>query len=643
LKKLIVGIGLVVLVGIWLLGANAISIGNLQLWALKHRQWLPIETVGEWLYERECAACHNSEGSKAPSRQSLAMMSQESIMKTLTLGKMQSLTSHLSKTEKGLITWYLAGDEPDDQAWFSANSCQREVDKPSLIPTSANWGLGLDNARFVSRTQIEANNVDRLELLWTLAFPRVASLRSQPVVWGDRLYVADQVGRVLMLDRHHGCILNAVKVDTAVRSALSLVESNGRPLLIFADSLASIYALDAHTLEEVWHRSVSMFETSIVSGSPTAFEDSLFVPVSTYEVALASLDSYPCCKSHGGLVALDLATGREKWRWHSTASASKQGVNSAQTPIYGPSGASVWTTPTVDTQRRRLYFGTGQNNSLPATDGSDSVVALNLDSGEMVWRFQATANDVWNAGCLNQGANCPPEPGGDFDFGASMIISRDGAGDVLLAGQKSGEVFALSLDPATTKGEVIWRRRLSDGTSNGGVHWGMSLSGNTLFVPVADPEHNLPNYTPRPGITALNWRTGEILWQQRVARECEYQGEKRAVGLSNMQQSLAQDYECEYFYGLSAASTATPSLVFSGALNGLLRAFDVETGHELWRFNTAVAVDGGHGGALDVAGPIMADDMLYVASGYAMFGQLPGNVLFAFKLALETEEEGRQQ
>lgn len=611
------------------------SAPNLQKWALTHRQWLPLETVGGWLYERECASCHNDTKSKAPAYEALAMMSREAIMKTLTLGKMMPLTGHLSKTEKGLITWYLAGEEPDDRDWLVAHQCQTPLSKASAVSPRLNWGIGLHNQRFFAESNITAANVKDLDLAWTLALPRVATLRSQPVIWGDRIYVADQVGRVLMLNRHSGCILKAAKVDTAVRSALSIVEHEGRALLIFADSLATVFALDAQTLDEVWRYSVAEFESSIVSGSPTAFGGRLYVPVSSYEVALAGQDIYPCCQAHGSVVALDLSSGKQVWRWHSTPESVPTGHSTAGVEQFGPSGASVWTTPAIDEKRRRLYVGTGQNNSLPATTTSDAIVALDLDSGALVWSMQATANDVWNAGCLRGGANCPPTPGGDFDFGASMIIAP--GGDVLLAGQKSGEVMALTLDPAGDQGEVLWRRRLSDGTSNGGVHWGMSLSGNRLFVPIADPEHNLPNYTPRPGIHTLDWRTGVTLWQQSVSRGCEYRGTKRAIGLSNMQRSVSQEGDCEYFYGLSAASSATSDIVFTGALNGLLRAYHANNGEELWRFNTAVPVEGGHGGALDVSGPVIANDMLYITSGYAMFGQLPGNVLFAFKVKASEE------
>jgi polyvinyl alcohol dehydrogenase (cytochrome) len=101
---------------------------------------------------------------------------------------------------------------------------------------------------------------------------------------------------------------------------------------------------------------------------------------------------------------------------------------------------------------------------------------------------------------------------------------------------------------------------------------------------------------------------------------------------------LAQLYQCSFYYGLSAAATATPELAFSGGLDGKLRAYDIATGDILWQTNTAQAFTAsngikGHGGAIDVSGQVVADGWLYVQSGYSMFGQLPGNVLLAYRVA----------
>jgi polyvinyl alcohol dehydrogenase (cytochrome) len=320
--------------------------------------------------------------------------------------------------------------------------------------------------------------------------------------------------------------------------------------------------------------------------------------------------------------------------------------------VYGPSGVSVWSTPAIDTKRERIYIGTGENLSLPATDNSDAIVALAMDSGEPVWRFQALAGDVWNAACLNGGANCPANAGGDFDFGASVIVAElpDGR-ELLLAGQKSGDVYALNPDPAGSEGEVVWQRRVSNAaigpglaqsTTNGGVHWGMALTGSSLLVAAADPERQRPHYIPRPGLHALDVADGRVLWFQPVSRGCEIAEEdKPMIGLQNMRAgkkvTLEQQYRCSFYYGLSAAVLATPEVVFSAGLDGRIRAFDVATGEPLWQAETARPFDAsngvsGHGGAIDVSGQVLADGWLYVQSGYSMFGQLPGNMLLAYRV-----------
>ena len=267
-----------------------------------------------------------------------------------------------------------------------------------------------------------------------------------------------------------------------------------------------------------------------------------------------------------------------------------------------------------------------------------------MDSGEMAWRFQATTDDIWNAACLNGGASCPVNPGEDFDFGASVIIAeRPDGSDLLLAGQKSGEVFALNPDTEDENGEVLWRQRVSLGTTNGGIHWGMALSGQRLVVPVADPERDRPGYTPQPGLYALDLASGERLWQQPVERGCKIEERnKPLVGLENLRArekaDMADLYHCSFYYGLSAAAMATPELAFSAGLDGKLRAYDIENGNILWQTQTAqpfATVNGvaGHGGAIDVGGQVLADGWLYIQSGYSMFGQLPGNVLLAYKVA----------
>ena len=608
---------------------------------MRHANKLPLAWFGGRLYDAHCAGCHENPAMKAPTRQALGNRSREAILVALEFGKMQPMAAHLSQQQRRLIALYLTDSAEGVYDWLADAACEQPLDSGDTRVGS--WGLGPHNRRFVSSADagIDRSNVGTLELAWTLALPRVTDMRSQPALLGDTLYLGDRAGMLYALDRHTGCIHRQREVMAGVRSAITVAEGrNGERLLVFADSLATVFALDPDTLETVWQTPAKLFESSVVTGSISHHAGRLYVPVSSYEVAVAGGPGHACCQSHGGVIALDAETGEQLWAWHATPDATLQGHNADGSARYGPSGASVWTTPAIDAARNRLYIGTGQNLSRPATDTSDAIIALDLDSGEAIWRYQATVDDVWNAACQNGGANCPSQPGPDFDFGASVIISDAAEGrQMLLAGQKSGVGHAL--DPDAT-GALLWQQRVSQGTTNGGVHWGMGLAGERLIVPVADPERDIPGYTPAPGLYALDAVTGKVLWALPVSRDCDFPMEHAPlVGLAQVRagggQPLVEQYRCSFYYGLSAATTVTPELAFSGALDGRVRAFDIRNGELLWQAATAVPLRGdngvdGHGGAIDVTGQVVYDGWLYVLSGYSMFGQLPGNVLLAYRV-----------
>jgi polyvinyl alcohol dehydrogenase (cytochrome) len=470
-------------------------------------------------------------------------------------------------------------------------------------------------------------------------------MRSQPVAAGDALFLGTQNGNLLAIDQNSGCIFWQFQVPGSIRSGLSLgASADGVATLFFADDLGTVYAVAASDGSLRWKTPVRVFPTSVVSGSPTFHDGRLFVPVSSFEVAVAGLPTYPCCRSHGLLLALDAATGKTLWTWHATAQATGTRLNSAGVQMWGPSGASVWSTPTVDAKRGLVYIGTGENLSLPQTATSDAVIAVDIASGEERWHFQALAGDVWNGACQLKGPNCPDNPGPDWDIGASVILSTDSKGrERLLVGQKSGEIFALDPD---RRGKLLWRRRLSQGTPNGGnsgIHWGMASDGERVFAPVSDPDWKLPGYTPRPGVYALRTTDGSMLWEHPVTRGCVFDpADAPAAGLAEIRQSGAAPRDpwpdCPYFYAHSAAAVLANGIVYAGALDGKLRALSADDGRELRVFETARAFAGsngieGHGGSIDVGSALIRGDRLFVVSGYSMFGQMPGNVLLAYALS----------
>jgi polyvinyl alcohol dehydrogenase (cytochrome) len=254
---------------------------------------------------------------------------------------------------------------------------------------------------------------------------------------------------------------------------------------------------------------------------------------------------------------------------------------------------------------------------------SDSVLALELATGRVVWSKQTTPGDVWNTLCSAKG-DCP---GPDHDYGSSVLLEKlDNGRELLLAGQKSGVVYALDPD---RKGEILWQVRVGQGGTNGGVQWGMASDGQKVYAATSDTTRsravNADPLDPRPqpadpnvggGLTALRIATGEKAWFAPPI-VCAA-GAKPGC-------SPAQ----------SQAVTAIPGVVFSGSLDGHLRAYSAEEGRILWDFDTVrdyETVNGvrASGGSLNGPGAVVSGGMLFVNSGYARLGSIPGNVLLAF-------------
>jgi polyvinyl alcohol dehydrogenase (cytochrome) len=602
----------------------------------------PVAIQGSALYEQHCDTCHSLPEMKAPDLATLKQMPYTRVSRSLEFGMMMQQAAHMTGEERYAIAKFLSSDSSEARdEWVAEHSCRSRKLYAVNPGSEDNWGFGTGNRRALEQgVEISPANVNSLMLKWSLAFPSVTEMRSQPVAADDALFVATANGNVFGIDQDSGCIRWRFAADSAVRSSLNLaVAADSKPTLFFADDLGTVYAVSANEGRLRWKQSLRWFPVSVISGSLTFHENRLFVPISTFESAVAGLDSYPCCRSHGGVVALDTSDGSIIWQYHTTPQAMKIDTTSAGTDVWGPSGAGVWTTPAVDATRGLLYIGTANNMSPPATHNSDSVVALNMQTGAEEWVFQALAGDIWNVACHLGAANCPDDAGPDFDFGGGITLTQNSAGDdVIVAGQKSGIVYTLDPD---RKGAVIWQQRLSMGTSNGGIHWGVATSGDTIWATVADPPRQRAGYVPNPGIYALNLADGEINWSVRVERDCEFDlSNAPRIGLVEMQNSATASSwpECSFYYGHSAAPLYANGLVYAGALDGKLRILDAASGEILRIIETNRGFAGdngidGHGGAIDLSGVVVDGRRLFLYSGYGVFGQMPGNILLGYEIS----------
>src|SRR5262249_40696573 len=151
--------------------------------------------------------------------------------------------------------------------------------------------------------------------------------------------------------------------------------------------------------------------------------------------------AYGCCTFRGSVVALDAATGDRIWQTFTIAdAATPQGKNKNGVQLFGPSGAGVWSAPTIDPATNSLYIATGDGYSLPAAPTTDAVMALDLASGAIKWLNQVTSGDAFNMACgSSDQTNCPEKAGPDHDFGQSAIlVTLPNGKRALIAGQKSG-------------------------------------------------------------------------------------------------------------------------------------------------------------------------------------------------------------
>jgi polyvinyl alcohol dehydrogenase (cytochrome) len=582
------------------------------------------------LFQDSCAACHvHGAAPHAPHRDMLQLLSPESIVAALEAGAMKQQGAAFSHEQRVAVAEFIAGrplgaaaDTPP------APICKGRAARFDFsdAPVWQGWGFGPQNHHYLptATTGISAANVGQLRLKWAFALPGANRVRSQPMPAGGALYLGSHSGEVFALDRDSGCVRWRLQAGSEVRTGIVISDwksgdKRARPVLYFGDFLGSVYAVDAIKGSLLWRVRPDPHPSATITAAPVLQDGKLLVSVSSLEVLSAVDPTFACCTFRGSVRALDPATGREIWKTYTVRDpAAPAGKNKIGTPILAPSGAPVWSSVAVDTTRRMVYFGTGENYSSMSTDTSDAVFGISLDTGEIRWVYQATQGDAFNGGCfVADRTNCPIEDGPDVDFGSAVIFNADiRAGGLVIAGQKNGMLHAL--DPVS--GQLVWKTRVGRGGVVGGIHFGMASSPTTVYVPVTDtPDGKTYPNPPRPGVFAVNAATGAEIWAAPMADRC---GGRPLC-----------------YPGVSQAISASPELVFAGGIDGWLRIHDATTGKVIWETDTNVSVKtvsgvmahgGGMGGG---AAPVPYRGRLYVSSGYAFAGLSGGNVLLAYEIA----------
>lgn len=577
---------------------------------------------GAALFTARCATCHNDTDRRAPSVAALRQQTPEAILQALTTGAMRLQGSEISAPERGAVAAFLGGRP----ATAVATDMRRCAAPPAFDATKTagwnGWSPAVTNTRFqpADRAGLTAAQTPRLTLKWAFGFPGATAVRALPVVAGGRVFIGSESGVVYALDAASGCTIWTYQAKGGVRSAISVHPGIGGGTAYFGDTTATIYAVSAATGTLTWSRQVEAHPIARITGAPTLFENRLYVPVSSLEEGQGRSDTYECCTFRGSVVALSAATGEQLWKTHTIPSEPRPlSKNPRGVTRWGPAGAAIWSSPTIDVKRRLVYAATGNMYTEPQQGTSDAVMAFDLNTGKVVWTAQVTPNDVFVVGCnAPGGVNCPDDVGPDFDFGNSPMLATLPSGrDLIVIGQKSGVGWALDPDNG---GAVVWQYRAGTGGALGGMEWGSALDGERAYFPVSDvlDDKLEPNPSKDSGwLHAVEIETGKRVWSVppppfkcgSPSRSCNG--------------------------ALSAAITAMPGAVLVGSNDGGLRIHSTTDGSVIWEFDTNRSFDTvngveAKGGAINGAGPTVAGSMVFAGSGSGGGGGRAGNVLLAF-------------
>jgi len=580
---------------------------------------------GKAVFAARCAVCHENPGENIPPVAALKQMSNERILNAMTTGPMQVQATGLQRAEREAIANFLSPKDSRDAAanavTLEPNNCATAAGTLDLkAPQWNGWGRTIENSHYQPKPGIRAQDVSRLKVKWSFRYPLTGRANGQPTIIGDRVFITSQAGTVYSLDARTGCTYWTFTAAGPVRTTVVVApwkqSERARDAAYFGDGRKSVYAVNAQSGAPLWKTQVEDHSAATLTGSPIVYGDTIYVPVSSFEEGTSRNDQYQCCTFRGSVVALDRFNGRLLWKTFTVDAEPKPyRKNSAGTQLLGPAGGAIWSAPTVDVKRHSLYVSTGNSYTDVPHDGSDAIIALDLSTGRVKWKKQLMKDDNFLVGCITEALiNCPSPSGPDFDIGTSPILHTLPNGkQVLLIGQKSAEVHALNPD----NGEILWTQKVGDGGPQGGIEWGHAADERYVYAAVSDHRKNVNVNGGKPGLSAIDIRTGKIIWQTPTPNlKCEWEGEK--------DRCRAQ----------TAAVTVIPGVVFSGALDGHLRAYSTKDGSIVWDFNTAidytpVNASIAHGGPLNGGGAAIVNGALYVNSGYGS-NKNSGNVLLVF-------------
>jgi alcohol dehydrogenase (cytochrome c) len=490
-----------------------------------------------------------------------------------------------------------------------------------------NWllhGRTYDNQRFSPLKQITAENVKSLYPSALVQTGMPASFETTPIVVDGVMYLTTPVVNKKMMILAVNAVTGERLWDVTYNLGTfqvccgpvnrGVAVGYGKVFVATLDD--QLLALDAADGKTLW-------QTPIVE-STSGYSETLAPQIYDGMIIVGSAGGEWALR--GFVAAYDAATGKQRWRWMATDKNTYAG-NSAES-----GGAMVWTTPAIDPKLGLLIFSTGNPN--PDLDGthragdnlySDSIVALDVHSGELKWYYQEVKHDVWDYDAasnvvlfdVHQNGETIPAAGEAGKVGWVFIVDR-----------RTGKLIRKS-DPYVMMSNNMFSTPTAAGVdmlpgANGGAEWSPpAYSPQTHYLYIL-AMNQLMHFTTKPAVSApglirlgsaftnvapgsiqdgpfvaLDVETGKVAWQYRTPKPL-----------------------------IGGALATAGNLVFMGEGDGWFDGFNAKSGELLWRYNLGAGVN-----APPITYEVAGEHYIAVAAGGNFQMTYPlGDVVAIFKL-----------
>ncbi|CAA2955112.1 Hypothetical predicted protein [Olea europaea subsp. europaea] len=516
----------------------------------------------------------------------------------------------------------------------TCTTCNPQWHHEEKYPSPGDWlnhGGNKYNRRYAEgETKISPSTAPKLRLKWE--FYAGDDVSATPAIYKGTVYFPSWNGYLYAVKASDGSlvwkknlqkltglkstlptILNLTSVALLSRATPSIADDD--MLIVGIYGPAYVIAVERATGKIIWKKKVDSHPYAVITMSGTYYNKGFYVGVSSLEEA-SSIEN--CCTFRGSFTKLDIHTGAILWKTYTLPN------NHGKRGEYA--GGAIWgSSPSIDTYRNHVYVATGNLYSAPKRieecqerqnsrttptrpdaciepdNHSNSMLALDMDSGEIKWYRQLGGYDVWFLSCANSSTpNCPPGPNPDADFGeAPMMLSVYVNGnklDIVVAVQKSGFAWALRRD----NGSLVWSTEAGPGGTAGGGTWGAATDKIRVYTNIANSHKK--NFTLLPskkvttsgGWVAMDPGTGRILWSTALPNNA-----------------------------MTNPVTVANGVLFAGSTykTGPVYAINAKNGKILWSYETGASVYGGMS---------VSEGCIYVGNGYQPPIFTSGTSLFAF-------------